>query len=557
MSDATALSTSYPTTVYPYDCACYITVTIGQSSFQGSGVIIGPHTILTASHVLWDATTRLSASAISISPGYSQGGATISGPWSDHFFEVANNNDQLSESASQSDFAIIDVAADLSSYGAFGIDPNYQGSSVSVTGYPATAHGAQTNQTGTVSLNSQYSTFDYGTVSVSPGNSGGPLWINEGTSAAPLPYVVGVVSTSAWASQITSSDLQTIDNWEASDENLLNSGSLLAITSSGGVTSQPVQLISGSVDSGAGGETVTLINAAGVLIGSGKVQADGDWSIAVTLGGGSSLITPELTGVDNVMTGNPVSFTLSSASPSSGILESLTPAEEIAGIYIGYFDRGPDAAGFSFWKAQYSQALSGGQSTDQSLKNIANSFAPQSETLALYPFLATSLNPNSAADVTGVHNLIDSVYENLFGRTPGAKDSGVQYWAGQILTGQVGLGQAILDIANGATGADAATVLNKVVVASYLAAEEFALGLGTTTPVPAGLLSQLHSVLASVTSNPSTVSTAEAISLTGSAIMTTASKSSAAAMTVAASEEVHPTGISAANHANHEMHLVA
>src|SRR4051812_43139501 len=43
------------TSVYPWDAVCYITVNFaGVGDFRGSGVIIGPHTILTAAHVVWD-----------------------------------------------------------------------------------------------------------------------------------------------------------------------------------------------------------------------------------------------------------------------------------------------------------------------------------------------------------------------------------------------------------------------------------------------------------------------------------------------------------------------
>jgi hypothetical protein len=326
-----------------------------------------------------------------------------------------------------------------------------------------------------------------------------------------------------------------------------------AITSPGGDTNQPVQMISGTALAADAGNVVSILDGS-TQIGTATVQADGDWSVGLTLAAGAQSITATEVSNGTSLVSNAVSFSVGSATSPTGILESLTPAEEIAGIYIGYFDRGPDAAGFSFWESQYTQALSGGQSTDQALKNIANSFAPQPETLALYPFLSTSLDPNSAADVTGVDNLIVSVYANLFGRTPAATDSGVQYWAGQILTGQVGLGQAILDIANGATGADAATVLNKVVVASYLAAEEVALGIGTTAPVPAALVSQLHSVLASVTSDPATVSVAEAASLTGSDATTSASSS---ASQMSSSDIVQPTGIPAASHQSHHIHFGA
>lgn len=49
----------YSTTTYPYDTVAYIVVTYPDGeSFQGSGVIIGAHTVLTASHLWWDASDK-------------------------------------------------------------------------------------------------------------------------------------------------------------------------------------------------------------------------------------------------------------------------------------------------------------------------------------------------------------------------------------------------------------------------------------------------------------------------------------------------------------------
>jgi V8-like Glu-specific endopeptidase len=91
-SSGTEIEISAPTTssvivnpsAYPYDCVCYISSTFSiAGDFRGSGVIIGPHTILTASHVVWHTQTNESASAVSVHPGDSTGpnGATITGQY--------------------------------------------------------------------------------------------------------------------------------------------------------------------------------------------------------------------------------------------------------------------------------------------------------------------------------------------------------------------------------------------------------------------------------------------------------------------------------------------
>jgi hypothetical protein len=101
-----------------------------------------------------------------------------------------------------------------------------------VTGYPAADTGLQTDQVGTVVKDPVYALLDYGSVSISPGNSGGPLWIDSNSTAIPQPggpasdpVVVGVVSTSGWATQLTAADWNTIQAWEQQDASLWTSSS--------------------------------------------------------------------------------------------------------------------------------------------------------------------------------------------------------------------------------------------------------------------------------------------------------------------------------------------
>jgi V8-like Glu-specific endopeptidase len=219
----TAIVVQNPANTYPYDCVCYITVNIpGAGAFRGSGAIIGPHTILTASHVLWSADYNSGATSITVTPGYSNGGTAITGQWSSHYFTLDDHGGLISAQQSQYDYAIIDFAANLSSYGSFGIMTDYAGGTVHATGYPSSAGFVQTDVTGTVFPDGNYSILDYGTLynQTSPGNSGGPLWIDLGTAGHPSPYIVGVVSTSGWGTQITSSDWQTIQGWQSQDSYL-------------------------------------------------------------------------------------------------------------------------------------------------------------------------------------------------------------------------------------------------------------------------------------------------------------------------------------------------
>jgi hypothetical protein len=275
-------------------------------------------------------------------------------------------------------------------------------------------------------------------------------------------------------------------------------------------------MVSGTVDLENVGTTINLFDGA-TQIGTGKVQADGNWSVDVTLASGAhSLTAQDLDFAGNTGTSHAVAYTINPSAPSAGILEALTPAEEIAGIYVGYFDRAPDPHGFAFWEAQYGTSIAAAPvglslSTDQALTGIANLFAPQAETLALYPFLASGpLSPNSQADVTGVEALVSSVYQNLFNRTVnGATDSGAQYWVDSILNAGLPLGQAVLSIANAALGADAQVLLNKVIVSDYFVAATAAAGLGASS-APATLLTEAHAVLVGIGADAASVALAEA-----------------------------------------------
>ena len=256
---------------------------------------------------------------------------------------------------------------------------------------------------------------------------------------------------------------------------------VVTITSHGGQTSQPVQMISGTVDVADAGTFVTVLDGS-TSLGSTIVQPDGNWSLGVTLSGNTThTITADVSNAFGIGTSSAVVYSLNPSALAVGILDSLTPAEEISAIYAGYFNRAPDPGGFTFWQGQYADAIAMGQSTDQALTNISNSFAPQAETLALYPFLGSGpLSPNNPADVSGVQTLVHNIYENLFNRTVNAAtDGGATYWVNNILNGTVALGQAILDIANGATGADAQTVMEKVVVGDY-----FESVVATISPAP-------------------------------------------------------------------------
>ena len=161
---------------------------------------------------------------------------------------------------------------------------------------------------------------------------------------------------------------------------------------------------------------------------------------------------------DFVVTNGPGGATVTVVGPN--LLNALSISQQLELIYIAYFNRAGDGGGVTFWSGQNGQAQNAGQSAALALTNIANSFTPQPETIALYPFLGTpNINLNSPEGQAGLTTFINTLYGNLFGHAPDA--AGQSYWVGQLTSGAVGLGAAALAIANGATGADAFEVLNQ------------------------------------------------------------------------------------------------
>jgi hypothetical protein len=185
------------------------------------------------------------------------------------------------------------------------------------------------------------------------------------------------------------------------------------------------------------------------------------------------------------------------------LVDSLSIGQQLELIYIAYFNRSADGGGFTFWSEQNSTAQAGGQSASVALTNVANSFAPQAETIALYSILAPlasagSIDLSTPTAQAGLTTFIGAVYQNLFNRA--AESAGQSYWVSQITGGSVGLGAAALAIANGATGADAVELQNKIAVALDFTTRTNGAGLGTNAPLAASFMTTARGVLSGVDS---------------------------------------------------------
>ena len=174
-------------------------------------------------------------------------------------------------------------------------------------------------------------------------------------------------------------------------------------------------------------------------------------------------------------------------------LASLSLDQQTELIYIGYYNRSADAGGFYFWEGQDATAQADGQSAAVALTNIANSFTPQAETIAIYPFLSNPTpNFSNPTVQAGLTTFLENVYNNLFGHA--ADSGGLSYWTGQIETGAVGLGAAVLAISAGAQGSDATILQNKITVAL----EFTSLTNAADLPTNSALLAEANNTLVGV-----------------------------------------------------------
>lgn len=207
---------SFDNRQYPYDTVVYITATIGGSGFTGSGVLISPDEVLTATHVVYSSTYG-SATLVTASPGYNLGVAPFGTATASYFHYHAINDagGLISLSDSQYDYAVIHLNTAFS-LGYMGYESLFPGGAVHVTGYPASSGGGETDFTETVTRNPAYTLLD-GT-DTGQGSSGGPVWVMQNGG----PYVVGVVSSANGLAghnfQITSAAFQQIQAWVAQDD---------------------------------------------------------------------------------------------------------------------------------------------------------------------------------------------------------------------------------------------------------------------------------------------------------------------------------------------------
>jgi V8-like Glu-specific endopeptidase len=206
------------TTAYPYNTVVYITATFSDFTLQGSGVLISPDEVLTASHVVY-AQDEGTAASVTVSPGYNAGSAPYGSrsAASFHYNPIDDSGGSIYQSDSQHDYAVIHLSQPFTGLGTMGYGPGFGGGAANVTGYPGSAGGAQVTSAQSTTLDPNYTLIDG--ADTGSGSSGGPVWVTDGGGHA---KVVGLVSAGTASAQydnlITPGECNQIASWVAQDD---------------------------------------------------------------------------------------------------------------------------------------------------------------------------------------------------------------------------------------------------------------------------------------------------------------------------------------------------
>ncbi len=218
--------TNAPNRTYPYTTLVYVTSHFGSAGwFSGSGVMIDANDVLTAAHLVYGADTG-AADEVDVTVAQ-QGTDQPYGPSMRagrfEYNTISDHGGVEDATSGQNDLAVIGLSKPVGSQsGTMALQPDFTGGTVNVTGYPASSGvGVEVTQTGTVTPDPLFATLNYGTVTASPGASGGPVWTQGTTGGA---SVVGVVATTAFAARLTAASVAQIQSWELKNKDLIGQG---------------------------------------------------------------------------------------------------------------------------------------------------------------------------------------------------------------------------------------------------------------------------------------------------------------------------------------------
>ncbi len=157
---------SFDSSSDPYDTVVYITDTIGSETLQGSGVLISPDEVLTASHVVYSSQLGpANVASISVTPAYAAGLAPFGSASAAnfHYSPIFDPNDTISTAQSQFDYAVIHLSQSFD-VGSMGLQAGFAGGAVNVTGYPVSGNGLMVSSQQIVVQDPNYTVLDGSTI---------------------------------------------------------------------------------------------------------------------------------------------------------------------------------------------------------------------------------------------------------------------------------------------------------------------------------------------------------------------------------------------------------
>lgn len=482
-------------TVAPYSSICYVVCEWSDGSVtRASGVIVGMNDVLTAHHVVYDATRGGYASRITVSPGADTSPYSFPyGSFSDVGVVYARTPDWdqdgdglLYPAESQYDLALLGMRSSAISADAGWLPVSNAAWDFSgrADGYPARGSGLMEEMV-YADASSEFGVFDIAS-SLGPGGSGGPLMRTDATGS----HVVGVLSSGdPDYSHSTYAGLFGPGNWTWLTNALEANNSVMGTAGGGGM---PL--------SGAAAGVITYLGTAAtdLLIGTSADESlrgsgGNDWldgmagSDAALYQGtrdsyrlghvpsGISVADRQAgrDGTDNMGNIEHVVFADMSVNLTVGAQSRLLAAHEVKTLeelYLAFFDRVPEADGLAFWIGQVRAGVG--------MDAIADAFYSAA---LLYPSLTGYTASMSHAEFVNV------IYRNVLGRSDGADAQGLAFWSNALADGTETRGSLVTDILysahtfkGDATWGWVADLLdNKAFVAHRFAVE---MGLGYNTP---------------------------------------------------------------------------
>lgn len=193
---------------YPWSANVYIESLFPDGrTYAGSGAMIGPNDVLTASHLVYRSAAGGVAERVRVYPARDGSDTPLGHHDAGHvnYFTIDEDGDGwITRQEAEYDVALLGLGAtpgaetgyfELAPYGASGY--------YNLSGYPDHAYDSSGprlySDRGYATANSSAYVYDLGEITTGSGGSGGPLWYESDDGGA---HLAGILSTTGWAADI-------------------------------------------------------------------------------------------------------------------------------------------------------------------------------------------------------------------------------------------------------------------------------------------------------------------------------------------------------------------